>query len=56
MRRRMRRGSLLFVNKKKQKNFFTLGRVCFSATALKEQKFFGPLFFKKAAASFLHLC
>ncbi len=44
---------LLFVNKKKQKNFFTLGRAGFSATGPKEQKFFAPLFFKKAAA-FLH--
>jgi hypothetical protein len=44
-----RRGRLLFVNKKKQKNFFTLGRAGFVATGPSEQKFFAPLFFKKAA-------
>jgi hypothetical protein len=44
-----RRRRLLFVNKKKQKNFFTLGPCHFSATGSKEQKFFAPLFFKKAA-------
>jgi hypothetical protein len=38
------------VNQKKQKNFFNLGRACLSATVPKEQKFFAPLFFKKAAA------
>jgi hypothetical protein len=42
---------LLFVNKKKQKNFFNLDRVGFSAPVPNEQKFFAPLFFKKAAAS-----
>jgi hypothetical protein len=45
-----RRGRLLFVNKKKQKNFFKLGRAGFCATGPEEQKFFAPLFFKKAAA------
>ena len=45
-----RRGRLLFVNKKKQKNFFNLGRAGFAATVPGEQKFFAPLFFKKAAA------
>jgi hypothetical protein len=44
------REALLFVNKKKQKNFFNLGRAGFNATVPKEQKFFAPLFFKKAAA------
>jgi hypothetical protein len=43
------RGRLLFVNKKKQKNFFTLGRAGFAVTGSAEQKFFAPLFFKKAA-------
>jgi len=38
------------VNKKKQKNFVVLGRAGFTATGLVEQKFFAPLFFKKAAA------
>jgi hypothetical protein len=45
-----RRGRLLFVNKKKQKNFAHLGRACFSAAGPSEQKFFAPLFFKKAAS------
>jgi hypothetical protein len=31
------------------KTFFHLGRACFSAAGPKEQKFFAPLFFKKAA-------
>jgi hypothetical protein len=44
-----RRGRLLFVNKKKQKNFVKLGRAGFVATGPSEQKFFAPLFFKKAA-------
>jgi hypothetical protein len=43
------RGRLLFVNKKKQKNFFTLGRAGFVATSPSEAKFFAPLFSKKAA-------
>jgi hypothetical protein len=43
-------GKLLFVNQKKQKNFFTLGPCRFSASGPNEQKFFAPLFFKKAAA------
>jgi hypothetical protein len=38
------------VNKKKQKNFFNLGRAGFAASGPDEQKFFTPLFFKKAAA------
>jgi hypothetical protein len=46
-----RRGRLLFVNKKKQKNFVQLGPCCFSASGPNEQKFFAPHFFKKAAAS-----
>jgi hypothetical protein len=37
------------VNKKKQKNIFTLGRAGFNAAVPEEQKFFAPLFFKKAA-------
>jgi hypothetical protein len=45
-----RGGRLLFVNKKKQKNFFTLGRAGFSAAGPNQQKFFAPLFFKKAAS------
>jgi hypothetical protein len=45
-----RRGRLLFVNKKKQKNFFKLGRAGFVAMGPSEQKFFAPLFFKKAAS------
>ena len=45
-----RRGRLLFVNKKKQKNFVQLGRAGDTATGSGEQKFFAPLFFKKAAA------
>ena len=44
------RGRLLFVNKKKQKNFVKLGPCRCSATGAREQKFFAPLFFKKAAA------
>jgi hypothetical protein len=43
------------VNKKKQKNFFKLGRAGFVATGPSEQKFFAPLFFKKAAAFLLSL-
>jgi hypothetical protein len=46
-----RREALLFVNKKKQKNFIKLGRAGFAVSGPKEQKFFAPLFFKKAAAS-----
>jgi hypothetical protein len=45
-----RRGGLLFVNKKKQKNFFTLSRAGFSAAGPNKLKFFAPLFFKKAAS------
>jgi hypothetical protein len=45
-----RRERLLFVNKKKQKNFFHLGHAGFTATGPNKQKFFAPLFFKKAAA------
>jgi hypothetical protein len=37
------------VNKKKQKNFFKLGRAGFAVTGPAKQKFFAPLFFKKAA-------
>jgi hypothetical protein len=44
-----RRGRLLFVNKKKQKNFVNLGRAGDTATGPAKQKFFAPLFFKKAA-------
>jgi hypothetical protein len=40
------------VNKKKQKNFFKLGRAGFAAAGPAKQKFFAPLFFKKAATSF----
>jgi hypothetical protein len=48
-----RRGRLLFVNKKKQKNFFKLGRAGFAVTGPAKQKFFAPLFFKKAASLLL---
>jgi hypothetical protein len=44
-----RRGRLLFANKKKQKNFFQLGRAGVAVTGSAKQKFFTPLFFKKAA-------
>jgi hypothetical protein len=44
-----RRGRLLFVNKKKQKNFVKRGRAGDTATGPAKQKFFAPLFFKKAA-------
>jgi hypothetical protein len=44
------KGRLLFVNKKKQKNFVSLGRAGVSATDPSKQKFFALLFFKKAAA------
>ena len=44
-----RRGRLLFVNKKKQKNFVKLGPCRFSASGPTKQKFFAPLFFKEAA-------
>jgi hypothetical protein len=43
-----RRGRLLFVNKKKQKNFFTLGRAGDTATGPVEKKFLRR-FFQKAA-------
>jgi hypothetical protein len=42
------------VNKKKQKTFFPLGRAGFVATGPGEQKFFAPLFFKKAASFLFH--
>jgi hypothetical protein len=45
--------ALLFVNKKKQKNFDNLGLRRTKIPAQEEQKFFSPLFFKKAAAVFL---
>jgi hypothetical protein len=48
-------GRLLFVNKKKQKNFIYLDRAGGAATGPVEQKFFAPLFFKKAAAFLLPL-
>jgi hypothetical protein len=38
------------VNKKKQKNFFQLGRAGFAATGPAKQEFFALLFFKKAAS------
>jgi hypothetical protein len=41
-------GRLLFVNKKKQKNFVHLGRAGFTATGPEEQKFLRR-FFQKAA-------
>jgi hypothetical protein len=49
-----RRARLLFVNKKKQKNFAHLGPCGFNAAGPNEQKFFAPLFFKNAAACFKH--
>ncbi len=49
------REGLLFVNKKKQKNFCKLGRAGFNAAVQNEQKFFAPLFFKKASASLFPL-
>jgi hypothetical protein len=39
-----KQGRLLFVNKKKQKNFANLGRAGFGATGLKSKKFLAPLF------------
>ena len=48
-----RRGRLRFVNKKKF--FGPLGRAGFGAAGSDEQKFFAPLFFKKAAASCFQL-
>jgi hypothetical protein len=41
------------VNKKKQKNSVNLGRAGCDTTGPKKQKFFAPLFFKKAAAFLL---
>jgi hypothetical protein len=41
---------LLFLKKKKQKDFCSLGDGRFGRPALMEQKFFAPLFFKKAAS------
>jgi hypothetical protein len=38
------------LKKKKQENFFKLGRAGFNATVPAKQKFFAPLFCKKAAA------
>jgi hypothetical protein len=43
-----RRGRLLFVNKKKQKNFFALGRAGFVATGPSERKVFCAAFFQKS--------
>jgi hypothetical protein len=43
------------VNKKKQKNFFKRGRAGFAVTGPAKQKFFAPLFFKKAATFLLPL-
>jgi hypothetical protein len=45
-----RKGRLLFVNKKKQKNFVNRAGAGVSATVPGEKKFFAPLLFKKAAA------
>jgi hypothetical protein len=45
-----RRGRLLFVNKKKQKNFFPLGRAGCVATGPNEPKVFCAAFFKNAAS------
>jgi hypothetical protein len=50
-----RRGRLLFVNKKKQKNFFKRGRAGFAVTGPAKQKFFAPLFFKKTVFSCFRL-
>jgi hypothetical protein len=47
-----RRGRLLFVHKKKQKNFLKRGRAGFGAAGPEEQMFFAPVF-KKAAAFLL---
>jgi hypothetical protein len=41
-----RRGRLLFVNKKNQKNFYSLGRAGFRATGFMGAKVFAPLFSK----------
>ena len=46
-------GKRFFFEKKKQKTSITLGCAGFNTTAPNEQKFFAPLFFKKAAASLL---
>src|ERR1700739_3010872 len=43
---------LLFVNKKKQKNFYNLVRACFSVTGPVQTKVFAPLFSK--SGFFLH--
>jgi hypothetical protein len=45
-----RSGRLLLVNKKKQKNFAHPRRADCNAAGLNEQKFFAPLFFKKATS------
>jgi hypothetical protein len=50
-RPRRRKKALLFVNKKKQKNFVTLGPCRFSASGPESQKFLRR-FFQKAAAFF----
>jgi hypothetical protein len=43
------RKQLLFVNKKKQKNFFTLDRGVGNTRGPEEQKFFGSFFQKRTA-------
>jgi hypothetical protein len=48
-----RKEGLLFLKKKKQKDFYEFSTGRSDIPALKEQKFFAPLFFKKAAACFL---
>jgi hypothetical protein len=40
---------LLFVNKKKQKNFFNLDRAVETSSGPAEQKFFGSFFQKRTA-------
>jgi hypothetical protein len=43
-----RKGKLLFVNKKKQKNFLTLDHASFAATAPANQNVFCAAFFQKS--------
>ena len=51
---KQRSKKLLFVNKKKQKNFVKLGRASFTVTGPEEQKFLRRFFSK--SGHFLDLC
>jgi len=46
----MKKQEVAFLKKSSAKDFFHFGLRCFKRPALKEQKFFAPLFFKKAAS------